>query len=46
MKTSKAIKAFFNFIRNSIDRDLQNPCDSPILNKTFKAAKKPAMDNP
>ncbi len=33
------LKTFFNFIKNSIDQNLQNPCDSPILNKTFKATK-------
>ena len=30
---------FFNFIKNSIDQNLNNPCDSPILQKTFKATK-------
>lgn len=34
------LKTFFNFIKNSIDQNIQNPCDSPILNKTFKAPKK------
>ncbi len=33
------LKTFFNFIKNSIDQNLQNPGDSPILNKTFKAVK-------
>lgn len=33
------LKTFFNFIKNSIDQSISNPCDSPILQKTFKAAK-------
>ena len=33
------LKTFFNFIKNSIDQSISNPCDSPILKKTFKAAK-------
>ena len=34
------LTAFFNFIKNSVDQKLQNPCESPILKKLFKAAKK------
>ena len=33
------LKALFNFIKNSVDLSLINPCDSPILRKTFKVAK-------
>jgi len=33
------LKTFFNFIKNSIDQNISNPCDSPILKKTFKAVK-------
>ena len=33
------LKTFFNFIKNSIDQNLQNPCDSTILQKTFKVTK-------
>jgi integrase len=33
------LKAFFNFIKNTIDHDLQNPCDTPIMRKIFKSAK-------
>jgi integrase len=33
------LSAFFNFIRNSIDPNFQNPCNSPILKKLFKHAK-------
>jgi len=33
------IAAFFNFIKNSIDHDFQNPCDNPALRKLFKAGK-------
>ena len=31
--------AFFNFIRNSTDPQLQNPCDTPVLKKLFKNPK-------
>jgi len=31
------LSAFFNFIRTNIDKDFQNPCDTPILRKIFKA---------
>jgi len=34
------LTAFFNFIKNSIDQKLLNPCESPILKKLFKAARK------
>ena len=30
------IKAFFNYIRNTIDFDIQNPCETPILRKIFR----------
>jgi len=33
------LTAFFNFIKNSIDQKLLNPCESPILKKLFKAAR-------
>jgi integrase/recombinase XerD len=33
------LAAFFNFIRNSVDPDFQNPCDNPALRKLFKAGK-------
>jgi len=29
--------AFFNFIRNQIDQDFRNPCDTPMLKKLFRA---------
>ena len=28
--------AFFNFAKNNIDPDFQNPCESPFLKKVFK----------
>ena len=31
--------AFFNFVKNSIDPDFQNPCDNPSLRKLFRAGK-------
>ena len=33
------LKAFFNFVKNTIDPNLQNPCDTPIMRKIFKAPK-------
>lgn len=33
------LAAFFNFIKNSVDPDFQNPCDNPALRKLFKAGK-------
>jgi integrase len=33
------LSAFFNYIKNSIDPDFQNPCDNPALKKLFRAAK-------
>ena len=31
-----SLKAFFNYVRNSIDLEIDNPCDTPILRKVFK----------
>jgi len=31
------LKAFFNYIRNTINFEIQNPCDTPILRKIFRA---------
>ncbi len=33
------LKALFNFIKDSIDPTITNPCDTPLLRKTFKVAK-------
>ena len=33
------LSAFFNFIKNSLDPNFQNPCDNPVLRKLFRAAK-------
>jgi integrase/recombinase XerD len=29
--------AFFNFIKNHIDQEFRNPCDTPLLKKLFRA---------
>ena len=29
--------SFFNFIKNNIDQEFQNPCDTPMLKKLFRA---------
>jgi len=29
--------AFFNFVKNHIDQDFRNPCDTPMLKKLFRA---------
>jgi integrase/recombinase XerD len=31
------LSAFFNFIRNNLDHTFQNPCDTPMMKKLFKA---------
>src|SRR5210317_1349275 len=31
-----SLKAFFNYIRNTIDFVIKNPCDTPILKKLFR----------
>ena len=33
------LTAFFNFIKNSVDPDFQNPCDNHALRKLFKTGK-------
>jgi integrase/recombinase XerD len=33
------LSAFFNYIKNSVDPDIQNPCDNPALRKLFRAGK-------
>ena len=33
------LRSLFNFIKDSFDSTLVNPCDSPLLKKTFKKAK-------
>ncbi len=33
------LKTFFNFVKNTIDKSLTNPCDSMILSKSFRLAK-------
>jgi integrase/recombinase XerD len=38
------LAAFFNFIKNSVNPDFQNPCDNPALRKLFKAGKPTQFD--
>ncbi len=33
------LKALFNFIRNNLEAQLQNPCDTPMLKKLFRPGK-------
>ncbi len=33
------LKALFNFIRNNLDDQIQNPCEAPILRKLFRPGK-------
>ena len=33
------LKTLFNFIKNTADPTLANPCDTPVLKKTFRLAK-------
>jgi len=30
------LRAFFNFIKNNLDQNFQNPCDTPMLRKLFR----------
>ena len=38
------LSAFFNFIKNSVNPKLLNPCNSPALRKLFKAGKPTQFD--
>jgi len=31
------LSAFFNFIKNNLDSDFRNPCDTPMLKKLFRS---------
>jgi integrase/recombinase XerD len=31
-----SLKAFFNFLKNSVDAKIQNPCDTAMLRKMFR----------
>ena len=33
------LSAFFNFVKNSLGPEVQNPCDTPALRKLFRAGK-------
>jgi integrase len=33
------LRLFFNFLKDSFDSNIPNPCDTPLLRKTFKTAK-------
>ena len=33
------LSAFFNFVKNSLEPEVQNPCDTPALRKLFRAGK-------
>lgn len=33
------LKTFFNFIKNTSDSNITNPCDTPVLRKLFRLAK-------
>ena len=38
-----SLKAFFNYIKNSIDPNFQNPCDTPILRKNIQGSQTTPM---
>jgi integrase len=38
------LSAFFNFIKDSVDPEYQNPCDNPALRKLFRAGKPTQFD--
>ena len=31
------LKAFFNFVKNNLDQNFRNPCETPMMKKMFKA---------
>lgn len=33
------LKAFFSFIKDNVDQEIYNPCETPVLKKTFRIAK-------
>ena len=33
------VKAFFNFVRETLNQSLENPCDTPMIKKLFRRAK-------
>ena len=33
------LAAFFNYIKNTVNPDFQNPCSNPALRKLFRAGK-------
>ena len=33
------LSSFFNFLQNSLELNLQNPCDTPLLRKMFRNSK-------
>jgi integrase/recombinase XerD len=39
-----SLLAFFNFVKNNLDTDFSNPCDSPMLSKLFRLKIKPQYD--
>ena len=38
------LSAFFNFVKNNLDTDFINPCDSPLLRKLYRPKVKPQWD--
>ncbi|MBW2173701.1 MAG: site-specific integrase [Deltaproteobacteria bacterium] len=38
------LKAFFNLIRHTLDLEIQNPCNAPMVKKLFKWARNPLPD--
>src|SRR5210317_1690296 len=38
------LNAFFYFVKNNIDSDINNPCDSPMLRKLFRQKTKVHWD--
>jgi site-specific recombinase XerD len=38
------LSAFFNFVKNSLDSDFQNPCENPSLQRLLRAGKTPQLE--
>jgi integrase len=39
-----SLMAFFNFVKNNLDKNITNPCDSPMLRKLFRPKVKTHWD--
>jgi len=38
------LKAFFNFVKNNLDQNFRNPCETPMMKKMFRAKSQTRWD--